>query len=106
MDAISGHVFPGWFVPVSLVPLIHSSDDLVSTENGLTVDAYAGALFILFFIMLAWLVYGIADWSNEHQVTNEQIIDMDRKPLGTETRNVSQLENILGTEYRRIGTSG
>lgn len=88
--------------------LFQSSEDaLVSVENGVSVDAYAGALFIVFFIMLAWLIYEVVDWSNDiYQVTNEQIIDMDKKPLGTQTRNVSQLENILGTEYKRIGLLG
>ncbi len=62
---------------------------------------------ILFFIMLVWLIYDFADWSNDiFQVTNEQIIDIDKKPLGTQTRNVSQLENILGTEFERVGLLG
>ncbi len=82
-------------------------DALVSLQNGASIDAYAGALFMVFFIMLAWLIYEVVDWSNDiYQVTNEQIIDMDKKPLGTQTRNVSQLENILGTESERVGLLG
>ena len=38
--------------------------------------------------------------------TAEQIIDLDREPFGTEKRNAAQLENILGTEYQRIGILG
>jgi hypothetical protein len=86
---------------------ISEEDALVSLENGLTVDAWGGAIFIAFFPMLAWLIYEIVDWSNDiFQVTNEQIIDMDKKPLGTQTRNISQLENILGTTYERVGILG
>jgi CRP-like cAMP-binding protein len=71
------------------------------------VDPWAGILFIALFPFLAWLIYEIADWSNDiYQVTNEQIIDLDKKPFGTESRNAAQLENILGTEYKRIGILG
>jgi hypothetical protein len=56
---------------------------------------------------IGWLIYEIADWSNDKfQVTAEQIIDLDKKPFGTETRNAAQLDSILGTEYRRIGILG
>jgi hypothetical protein len=46
----------------------------------------------------------VVDWSNDiYQVTNEQIIDLYKKPFGTESRNAAQLENILGTEFKRVG---
>jgi hypothetical protein len=84
-----------------------TTDVLVSTQNGLTVDAWAGALFILFWIFLAWFIYDFVDWSNDRfEVTNEQIIDRYKKPLSTEIRNASQLENILGTTYERVGILG
>lgn len=86
---------------------ISTPDALISLEGGPTVDTWSGALFIAFLPMFAWLIYEIVDWSNDmFQVTNEQIIDMDKKPLGTQTRNVSQLENILGTTYERVGILG
>lgn len=83
------------------------NEKFISLENGLAVDAWAGALFIAFFPLLAWLIYEAADWSNDiFEVTNEQIIDLDKKPFGTESRNAAQLENILGTEYKRLGVLG
>jgi hypothetical protein len=58
-------------------------------------------------VFIGWFVYRVLDWSNDQFIVNaEQIIDVDRKPLGTETRNAAQLENILGTEYQRIGLLG
>ncbi|MEO8356806.1 MAG: cyclic nucleotide-binding domain-containing protein [Chloroflexota bacterium] len=82
-------------------------EKFISLEGGLAVDAWAGALFIAFFPLLAWFVYEAADWSNDiFEVTNEQIIDLDKRPFGTESRNAAQLENILGTEYRRLGILG
>ena len=54
-----------------------------------------------------WLLYQVADWSNDvFQVTQDQIIDLDRTPFGTEERRAAQLENILGTQYKRVGLIG
>jgi cyclic nucleotide-binding protein len=79
----------------------------ISFNGGIQVDAWAGALLILLFVLFGWFVYRVLDWSNDKfEVTPEQIIDLDKKPFGTETRNAAQLENILGTEYRRIGLLG
>ena len=79
----------------------------ISFNGGIQVDAWAGALLILLVVLFGWFVYRVLDWSNDKfEVTSEQIIDLDKKPFGTETRNAAQLENILGTEYRRIGLLG
>jgi len=100
---------------VALVLLIYRLGQLafdpnqafISFQSGLTVDAWAGALFIALFPLLGWLAFEIADWSNDKfEVTAEQIIDLDKKPFGTETRNAAQLDSILGTEYKRIGILG
>ncbi len=79
----------------------------ISFNGGISVDAWAGATFVLLVVALGWLGYRIIDWSNDQFIVNaEQIIDVDRRPFGTETRNAAQLENILGTEYKRIGILG
>jgi hypothetical protein len=91
-----------------LYQLVRSPDEsFISLNGGLSVDAWAGALLILLFVLFGWFFYRVMDWSNDKfEVTSEQIIDLDKKPFGTETRNAAQLENILGTEYRRIGLLG
>jgi uncharacterized membrane protein YdbT with pleckstrin-like domain len=82
-------------------------ETFISFNGGISVDGWAGALLILLFVLFVWFVYRVLDWSNDKfEVTSEQIIDLDKKPFGTETRNAAQLENILGTEYRRIGLLG
>lgn len=79
----------------------------ISFQGGLTVDTWAIACFLALFPFVGWLIYEIADWSNDKfEVTPEQIVDLDRKPFGTESRNAAQLDNILATEYRRIGILG
>ena len=83
------------------------AEAFISFQGGLSVDAWAGALFVALFPFLGWLIFEIADWSNDKfEVTAEQIIDLDKKPFGTETRNAAQLDSILGTEYKRIGILG
>ncbi len=79
----------------------------ISLQGGFAVDTWAGALFIALFPFAGWLGYEVMDWSNDKfEVTAEQIVDIDRKPFGTETRNAAQLENILGTNYERRGIIG
>jgi len=57
--------------------------------------------------VLGWWVYQYVDWMNDiFRVTNEQILDIDRKPFGTEERRAAPLDNILGTHYERIGFLG
>ena len=59
----------------------------------------AGILTVLTFL---WWLYQVIDWSNDRfQVSDDEIFDIDRKPLGRSTRNVAPLVNILNLESRR-----
>jgi CRP-like cAMP-binding protein len=91
-----------------LVQLAYNPNEFfISFQGGITIDTWASACFLAFFPFIGWLIYEIMDWSNDKfEVTPEQIIDLDRKPFGTESRNAAQLDNILGTESRRIGILG
>jgi hypothetical protein len=83
------------------------TEAFVSFANGIAIDVWASAIFILLLVFVGWFVYRVLDWSNDQFIVNaEQIIDVDREPFGTEKRNAAQLENILGTEYQRIGLLG
>ena len=66
-------------------------------------------VFLLFVTLplTGWLVWEYLDWSNDiFKVTPEEIIDLDKTPLGSEERRSAQIENILSTEYQRIGLTG
>jgi hypothetical protein len=68
-------------------------------------------LFLAFMIatvpFIFWWVYQYLDWSNDiFQVTPDQILDIDRKPFGTEQRRSAPLENILSTKADRVGLLG
>jgi hypothetical protein len=59
-------------------------------------------LFMLPFIV--WFIWEYVDWKNDiFMVTPDEIIDIDKKPFGTEERRAAQIENILNTEYKREG---
>jgi len=54
-----------------------------------------------------WWIYQYLDWRNDiFVVTSDQILDIDKKPFGTETRRAAPLENILSTEAERVGLAG
>ena len=72
--------------------------------SSLTTELLFGVWAVLFFIAFIWWVYQYIDWSNDiFQVTPDQILDIDRKPFGTEERKAAPLENILSTEAQREG---
>jgi hypothetical protein len=59
---------------------------------------------LLVFIVLMWWIYQYVDWSNDiFQVTPDQILDINKKPLGQVTSDIASLDNILHLEYERRG---
>jgi hypothetical protein len=91
-----------------LVQLARSpTEAFISFTGGIFVDIWAMVILIIMLVFIGWFIYRVMDWSNDQFIVNaEQIIDLDREPFGTEKRNAAQLENILGTEYQRIGILG
>lgn len=57
---------------------------------------------VLFIPLALWWLYEFQDWRNDlYQVTQDQIIDIYRRPLGRETRDSASLENIQGLRAER-----
>lgn len=88
--------------------LVSPTEALIQIVNGeVKGDAYFPALLIALAPFVIWVIYQVLDWGNDRfEVTGEQIIDIDRKPFGTESRNAAQLESILSTNYERRGFWG
>lgn len=96
-------LFLARLVQLALLP----EETFVSFVNGFSMDSWALAFLIASAPFASWFGYQLADWSNDkYEVTNEQIVDIDRTPFGTETRNAAPLESILGTSYERKGLLG
>lgn len=50
-------------------------------------------LFLVFIGVFIWLVYEYMDWSNDiYRLTPEQIMDIEKKPLGREQKTTSNLD--------------
>jgi hypothetical protein len=80
---------------------------LFDFSNGFKVDTIAASLPVVLIPLIIWWIYQYIDWSNDiFQVTPDQILDIDKKPFGTEERRAAPLENILSTEAHRYGLTG
>ena len=78
----------------------------IITHNLTQVDYTMGLVagYFLIFVAAGMLVYQYVDWRNDlFQLTANQVIDLDRKPFGRESRRSAPLENILSIEYERRG---
>ena len=84
---------------------------LKSTQLALIMQGRFDTITLLLLIFMipfvGWLIWEYVDWWNDiFQVTLDEILDIDRTPLGTEERRAAQLDNILSTQYKRIGLAG
>lgn len=76
-------------------------------SSGAHIDTTVLVLIFLMLPLSLWWAYQYVDWGNDiFQVTTDQILDLDKTPFGTEQRRAAPLENILGTEYKRLGLMG
>ena len=91
-------------VVFALLALTYSLKTGHALASGLASEGLFALWVLLFCIFLLWWIYQYIDWSNDiFQVTPDQILDIDRKPFGTEERKAAPLENILSTEAQREG---
>jgi CRP-like cAMP-binding protein len=68
---------------------------------------------IVFFAVVAWAlafgvwIYRYIDWHNDcYIISSDQIVDVYKKPLGTEERRTASYSSVLGIEYTRKGLVG
>ncbi len=72
-----------------------------SVLSGITLFLFLGILYLAAFL---WWGYNYWDWSDDiYQLTAEQILDIERKPLGAEDKKTAPLESILSLEHTRDG---
>jgi hypothetical protein len=64
-------------------------------------------VLVTFIPLAGWWLYEYVDWKNDiYMVTVDQIFDVNKKPLGAETRKSAPLANILSLKYERPGLLG
>jgi CRP-like cAMP-binding protein len=77
--------------------IMHPASTLVDRP----IIAIVGVVLIPIFL---WWLYQYIDWRNDiYQVTEDQILDINKTPLGREERKAAPLDNILTTASQRIG---
>lgn len=55
-------------------------------------------------ILFLWWLYQYWDWRNDrYMVTDDQLIDLYKKPLGQEQRRSAPIKNIQTVEFERLG---
>ncbi len=73
----------------------------------LSIQATCGLVFVLGIVIFGWWLYQYMDWHNDvYVITPDQVVDVNKKPLGHEQRQAAPLKNILGIEYKRLGIIG
>lgn len=73
------------------------------------LDSLAFWLVMGFAFLVAgfWLWYRFTDWYNDiYVVSDEQIIDIYKKPLGQEEKRMAPLKSIQSVEFERLGLIG
>jgi len=71
------------------------------------LSAVALVLITAFIPLAGWWLYEYVDWKNDiYMVTTDQIFDVNKKPLGAETRKSAPLANVLSLKYERPGLLG
>jgi hypothetical protein len=66
-----------------------------------------GGMLVILLIVFPWWLYNYVDWRNDiYQLTDRNIFDIERKPLGTEVKKSGSLEKILSLEHDRPGFLG
>lgn len=70
----------------------------------LPLPTFTLILVIISFFIFLWWLYLYFDWRNDRYiVTHDQVIDIFKKPLGTEQKRSAPLKNIQTVEFERLG---
>jgi hypothetical protein len=91
----------GWLVYEIFSNTLKSVPSLLGNRG---VDALLVVWLVLFVMVFSWWYYEYVNWSNDiFQVTPDQILDINKTPLGEVTSDIASLDNILHLEYERRG---
>jgi hypothetical protein len=79
----------------------------VYQASPLPILGTCSVFFLVFVGVFLWWLYQYMDWHNDvYLITPDQIVDVNKKPLGRESRQAAPIKNILSIEYKRLGIIG
>jgi uncharacterized membrane protein YdbT with pleckstrin-like domain len=78
---------------------------VILVQSGILAGTCFPSLLVLGYIgLFLWLIYRYVDWNNDiYQLTPDQILDIERRPLGEERKKSAPLDSILSLEHTREG---
>lgn len=75
---------------------------LVNAFDFLSIPSTLLLCFLLFLVFGTWELYRYIDWRNDRYIiTDKELIDVYKRPLGVEQKRTAPLENILSIDYER-----
>jgi len=102
-------LFAKMFIPVLLL-ISHMLLYLFLAANQIEIirkTAFNTILLINSIVLLSWSAYRFSDWRNDvYIITEDQLIDIDRRPFGMEEKRSAPINNIQSIRYKRNGIFG
>jgi hypothetical protein len=101
-----------WFQTLVLLTIIGLQvwmlvQSVVGQMNGFPVLGVFFGLCAVGLVIFLWWLYEYVDWHNDiYLINSEQVVDLNKRPLGNEVKKVAQIKNILSVEYKRLGIIG
>ncbi len=88
---------------IFLLAIFFAANHLPFQDSSLGIILF---VFVLISAILWWLFQFFDWWNDQYLVTNEQVIDVYRKPFGTEDRRTAPINNIQSIRFERRGILG
>ena len=81
---------------------------LIGNQSFLMNEVWFQIIMVLFgVIFIGWWMYRYFDWLNDvYYITDDELIDIYRKPFGVEDRRTAPIGNIQSIRYERRGLPG
>jgi hypothetical protein len=102
-------LFAKMFIPVLLLAS-HMLLYLFLAVNQIEIiknTAFNTILLINSIVLLSWSAYCFSNWRNDvYIITEDQLIDIDRRPFGMEEKRTAPINNIQSIRYMRNGIFG
>jgi len=91
---LASHIFLYLFLAVNQIEIIKNT-------------AFNTILLINSIVLLSWSAYCFSNWRNDvYIITEDQLIDIDRRPFGMEEKRAAPINNIQTIRYKRNGIFG
>lgn len=75
--------------------------------NSLSDTQAYGSAILVTLVGWFWWLYQYIDWHNDiYIITSDQLVDVNRKPLGKEERRSAPIKNIQTVQFKRKGIIG